>query len=82
MPHSNHSLTQKSGQENQGDASDRSANINVTRPPLGVKLTFYRLVNMMTIFIIGIVKGILSYQGKVIAPTTLDWVGGALLAAL
>ncbi|KAN0138408.1 hypothetical protein V8E53_003871 [Lactarius tabidus] len=37
---------------------------------------------MMTIFIIGIVKGILSYQGKSTSPTTLDWVGGALLAAL
>jgi hypothetical protein len=56
--------------------------MNATSPPLGVKLTFYRLVNMMTIFFIGIVKGSLSYQGKSTAPTTLDWVGGALLAAV
>jgi len=52
------------------------------RPPLGVKLTVYRLLNMTILFSIGITKGILTYKGKSTAPTTLDWVGGAFLAVV
>ena len=68
----------KSDDEEHGD--DGSADIDVTPPPLGVKLTCYRLLNMMTIFSFGITKGILAYMGQSTAPTTLDWVSGALLA--
>jgi hypothetical protein len=51
-------------------------------PPLGVKLTGYRLLNMTTVFSFGIIKGILTYMGQSTAPTTLDWVSGALLAVM
>ncbi|KAH9034544.1 hypothetical protein EDB84DRAFT_1486843, partial [Lactarius hengduanensis] len=35
---------------------------------------------MTIVFSFGIIKGILTYMGQSTAPTTLDWVGGALLA--
>ena len=56
--------------------------MDATPPPLGVKLTGYRLLNMITVFGIGITKGILTYMGQSTAPTTLDWIGGALLAVV
>ena len=59
--------------------NDRSADAT-TPPPLGVKLTGYRLVFMTTLFSFGAVKSILAYKGQSIAPTTLDWVSGTLLA--
>ena len=68
----------QSDQEEYGD--DRSSDVDATPPPLGVKLTSYRLLNMTTVFGIGITKGILTYMGQSVAPTTLDWVSGALLA--
>ncbi|KAN0136617.1 hypothetical protein V8E53_005664, partial [Lactarius tabidus] len=37
---------------------------------------------MMTVFSFGIIKGILTYMGQSTAPTTLDWVLGALLAVV
>jgi hypothetical protein len=37
---------------------------------------------MMIIFFFGIIKGILTYMGKSTAPTTMDWVAGALLAVV
>ncbi|KAH9175797.1 hypothetical protein EDB89DRAFT_1847158 [Lactarius sanguifluus] len=49
-------------------------------PPLGAKLTGYRLLNITIVFSFGIAKAILSYKGRSTEPTTLDWVGGALLA--
>ena len=49
-------------------------------PPLGVKLTGYRLLNMSVVFAFGITKAILTYMGQSVAPTTLDWVSGAFLA--
>ncbi|KAI9435752.1 hypothetical protein H4582DRAFT_620713 [Lactarius indigo] len=51
-------------------------------PPLGVKLTGYRLLNMTTVFSFGTAKAILTYMGRSTAPTTLDWVAGTLLAVL
>ena len=51
-------------------------------PPLGAKLTCYRLLNMTTVFVFGITKGILTYMGQSTTPTTLDWVSGALLAVM
>jgi hypothetical protein len=71
---------QNSGQGDHGD--DRSADRDASAPPLGVKLTVYRLLNMTILLSIGITKGILTYKGEFTAPTTLDWVGGALLAAV
>jgi hypothetical protein len=49
-------------------------------PPLGVKLTGYRLLNMSVVFVFGITKAILTYMGQSALPTTLDWVSGAFLA--
>ncbi|KAI9448984.1 hypothetical protein BJY52DRAFT_293967 [Lactarius psammicola] len=37
---------------------------------------------MTIVFSFGITKGILTYMGKSTAPTTLDWVAGALLAVM
>ncbi|KAF8273217.1 hypothetical protein EI94DRAFT_1716153 [Lactarius quietus] len=54
--------------------------MGTTPPPLGVKITYYRLLNMTTVLSFGITKGILTYMGKSTAPTTLDWVSGAVLA--
>jgi hypothetical protein len=71
---------QNSGQEEHDD--DRSADRDATPPPLGVKFTVYRLLMMMIILFFGITKGILSYMGQSTAPTALDWVSGALLAAV
>ena len=51
---------------------------DVTPPPLGVKLTGYRLV-FMTTLLFGTVKTILTYMGQSTAPTTLDWVVGTFL---
>lgn len=61
---------------------DGWADIDAMPPPLGVKLTGYRLLNMMTVFSFGVTKGILAYMGKSIAPTTLDWVSGTLLVVV
>jgi len=65
-----------SDQEEHSD--DRAAGMDTT-PPLGVKLTGYRLVFMTTVFSFGTIKTILTYMGQSIAPTTLDWVSGTLL---
>lgn len=51
-------------------------------PPLGVKLTGYRLLNMSVVFTFGMVKAILTYMGQSAMPTTLDWIGGAFLAVI
>ncbi|KAI9434265.1 hypothetical protein BJY52DRAFT_1198255 [Lactarius psammicola] len=69
-----------SDQEEHGD--DRSAVMDTTPPPLGVNLTCYRLLNVTIVFSFGITKGILTYMGRPAAPTTLDWVAGALLAVV
>ncbi|KAH9034545.1 hypothetical protein EDB84DRAFT_62163 [Lactarius hengduanensis] len=69
---------QESDQEEHSD--DRSANMDATPPPLGAKLTGYRLLNITIVFSFGIAKAILTYKGRSTEPTTLDWVGGALLA--
>ena len=67
-------------QEDNGD--DHLADTDAALPPLGVKLTGYRLLNMTTVFSFGIIKAILTYMGQSTAPTTLDWVSGALLAGV
>ncbi|KAH9060680.1 hypothetical protein EDB87DRAFT_1614773 [Lactarius vividus] len=63
-------------------SSGRSVDTDPTLPPLGVKITGYRLLNMMTVFSFGSAKAILTYMGQSAAPTTLDWVAGTLLAVL
>lgn len=51
-------------------------------PPLGVKLTVYRLLNMTTMLSFCFAKGILAYKGLSTVPTTLDWVSGGVLAVV
>jgi len=65
-----------SNQEGRGD--HRSADT----PPRPGKLTLYRLLYMAAILSVGTTKGILSYQGKSIAPTTLDWFMGTALVVV
>jgi hypothetical protein len=47
-----------------------------------VKLTGYRLLNILVIFTIGLVKFILSLKGHSISPTGLEWAGGLVLITL
>jgi len=68
---------QKSDQEKRRD--DSTADMDVVPPPLGVKLTGYRLVFMTTVFSFGTVKAILAYKDQSVAPTALDWVSGMFL---
>jgi len=63
---------QNSNQEGHGD--DRLADVDPTPPPLGVKLTVYRLVVMTTVLSFGTARSILTYKDQSIAPTTLGWV--------
>ncbi|KAI0263242.1 hypothetical protein BC834DRAFT_827751 [Gloeopeniophorella convolvens] len=49
-------------------------------PPLGIKLTGYRLLNMTVVFSFGLVKAVLTYMGDSVAPTTMDWISGSVLA--
>ncbi|KAI0061101.1 hypothetical protein BV25DRAFT_1839163 [Artomyces pyxidatus] len=52
------------------------------RPPLLVKLTGFRLLNMAVIMGLGVPKAVTSYQGGSAVPTTLDWVVGVFSASL
>jgi len=49
-------------------------------PPLLVKVTGYRLLNIFVITMVVAWKAVLSYQGQLIAPTTLDLISGGFLA--
>ncbi|KAN0136052.1 hypothetical protein V8E53_006213 [Lactarius tabidus] len=68
--------------EEHGDES--LADSDAIRPPLGVKLTAYRLVNMATIFIFCFVKGILSLEGglSTTAVTASDLISGGVLGSV
>ena len=44
-----------------------------------VKLTGYKLLNMLVISAFGVAKAVLTYQGLSAAPTTLDWILGVVL---
>ncbi|KAI0050815.1 hypothetical protein FA95DRAFT_1603267 [Auriscalpium vulgare] len=59
---------------------DASAPSGETRPPLGVKVTGYRLLNTAVILAFGIPKAVLSYRGESVTPTTLDWMLGVFCA--
>lgn len=71
---------ENSNQEELGD--DHTANAEATPPPLGVKLTGYKLFFMATVFCFGTVKTILTYKGQSTSPTILDWVAGTFLTNL
>ncbi|KAH9034556.1 hypothetical protein EDB84DRAFT_1258551, partial [Lactarius hengduanensis] len=45
-------------------------------------LTVYRLLNVTTVFSFGAAKAILTYLGQSTAPTTFDWVRGALCESI
>jgi len=49
------------------------------RLPLLVKLTGYRLLNIVVITAVVSWKAVLSYQGQSVGPTTLDWITGGVL---
>jgi len=64
------------------DDQDFEDNHGAPPPPGGVKITGYRVLNMSVVFAFGLTKGILTYMGQSAAPTTLDWVSGAVLAVI
>jgi len=68
-------------QELEEPSDDRTVDVDAT-PPLGVKLTVYRLLNITTISSFCVAKGILTYKGLSTVPTTLDWVSGGVLAVV
>ena len=49
------------------------------RLPLLVKLTGYRLLNIVVITTVVAWKAVLSYRGQSVAPTTLEWITGGVL---
>jgi len=50
------------------------------RPPLLVKVTGYRLLNVIVILAFGLSKGVMEYTGRSLVSTTLDWIMGVVLA--
>jgi len=63
------------------DIGDREQD-QIASPPLGVKLTMYRLLNIVVISAFGISKAVCAYQGQSVAPTTLELVGGTFFAVI
>jgi len=51
-------------------------------PPLGFKLTGYRLLNVAVIVGFGIFKAVCVYCGHPLTPTTLEIVGGTVLTLM
>ncbi|KAF8260533.1 hypothetical protein EI94DRAFT_889905 [Lactarius quietus] len=66
----------------EGDGGDCSADMDAMPPPLGAKLTGYRLAFMTTVFIFGTLKTILAYMGQSTAPNALDWASGTFLTVI
>lgn len=70
----------------QTSAPRSQADHNTSGPPSQIKaslyipLTGYRLLTIMLIFSIGTAKALLSAQGKLTAPTALEWVAGVVCA--
>jgi hypothetical protein len=67
--------------DQEGHVNDSSVDMAAASPPLGVKLTLYRLLNMVAMLAFCVEKDILSYKGQSITPTTLDLVSGVLAVA-
>jgi len=51
-------------------------------PPLGFKVTGYRLLNVAVIVGFGIVKAVAVYGGRPLTPTTPEIVGGTVLTLM
>ncbi|KAI0247203.1 hypothetical protein BJV78DRAFT_952521 [Lactifluus subvellereus] len=64
------------------DPDDLEENEVDAPPPLGVKLTGYRLLNLAVLLAFGVAKFVLSLQGQSVAPTGLDWIAGSMLTAI
>ena len=80
ITHSLRNLPTECPYSNRGFEDSLAMALDVEQPPLGVKLTGYRLLNMGVVFAFGLTKAILTYMGQSAVPTTLDWVSGAFLA--
>ena len=50
--------------------------------PLGVEVTGYHLLTTGVILGIGVPKAVYSYKGQALISTTLDWLGGVILALM
>jgi hypothetical protein len=61
---------------------DPQENAAGASPPFVVKLTGYRLLNIIVLLGFGLAKFVLSLQGQSVAPAGLEWVAGSALAAL
>ncbi|KAI0263238.1 hypothetical protein BC834DRAFT_324666 [Gloeopeniophorella convolvens] len=64
------------------DPEDPEANDTGTPPPWGIKLTGYRLLNIIVLIAVGLAKFILSLKGQSATPTGLEWMAGSILAAI
>jgi hypothetical protein len=73
--------SERQASDQEGHVNDSWAEMAAAPPPLGVKLTVYRLLNMVAMFAFCVEKDILSYKGQSITPTTLDLVSGVLAVA-
>ncbi|KAI0037472.1 hypothetical protein FA95DRAFT_1568144 [Auriscalpium vulgare] len=54
----------------------------ITRPPLIVKITGYRLLVSAVLTAFSIPKAVIVYEGRSMMPTTLDWFMGLVCALL
>jgi hypothetical protein len=63
-----------------GDLASESQLLPVEpRPPMLVKVTGYRLLNLIVILAFGLSKGVMEYKGRSLVSTTLDWIMGVVL---
>ena len=65
-----------------GDDIGNEEQDQIASRPLGVKLTMYRLLNIVVISAFGISKAVCAYHGQSVAPTTLELVGGTFFAVM
>jgi hypothetical protein len=59
-----------------------SKSLPITFPPRGVRVTRWRMLNTLFIASFGVYKSVLTYQGEMTAPTTLDWLLGVFWATV
>jgi len=79
---SNHRLplAHPNGDPNDGPSAEIAAGDPL--PPLGAKLTCYRLLNLTTIILWAVPKAILSYKNRSVAGTTVDLLAALCVVAL
>ncbi|KAF8266040.1 hypothetical protein EI94DRAFT_1787158 [Lactarius quietus] len=71
------------GNLSQEEHSDEcSTNRDAGKPPLGVKITVYKLFNMTAMLSFVLAKGILTFKGQITVPTISDLVLGGLLGVM